>query len=155
MHTNDLAKLFTHAKKSIQSKLWNKHLSNYFSQIEMRLVANDYWCLLFICCISLYIHKLFFGVFVYMAFKVTKIDKRADLRAIYEPPKEIDQIILFIHMNHLQSLSDAIESNPQLLYCDYKKKSLIHWCKHYNNTNAIVMINQMTQKYPKETFLAA
>ncbi|MBC7427897.1 MAG: hypothetical protein H7336_04740 [Bacteriovorax sp.] len=122
---------------------------------EMRLIANDYWALLFICCISLFVHKLFFCVFIYMAFKIKKVDKRADLREIYEQPKEIDRLILFIHMNHLQSLTEAIESNPQLLYCDYKKKSLTHWCKHYNNTKAILVINQMIQKYPKEAFQAA
>jgi hypothetical protein len=132
-----------------------KRLSKITLPIEIRLVANDFWVMLFICCISLFVHKLFFSVFIYLIFKIRKVDKKADLREIYEPPKEVEQLILFIHMNHLQSLTEAIESNPQLLYCDYKKKSLVHWCKHYNNTKAILVIHQMSQKYPKEALRAA
>lgn len=72
-----------------------------------------------------------------------------------EKPDKLEQLILFIHMNHLQSLAEAIESNPELLYCDYKKKSLPYWCKHYNNTKALIVVTQMTQKYPKEELLVA
>lgn len=155
MQFKDIKKLFFQFKNSVHYKVWNKRISKVALPIEMQLVANDYWALLFICCVSLFAHKIFFGVFIYMVFKIKKIHKRSDLREIYEPPKELEQLILFIHMNHLQSLTEAIESNPQLLYCDYKKKSLIHWCRHYNNTKAILVINQMTQKYPRDGYLAA
>lgn len=63
-------------------------------------------------------------------------------------PLTLEQTILFIQMNHLQSLTEAIEQNPELLYMDYKKKSLLYWCKHYKNTKAHTVILQLMKRYP-------
>ncbi|AUO00109.1 hypothetical protein DOM21_00175 [Bacteriovorax stolpii] len=69
--------------------------------------------------------------------------------------KELEQIILFIQMNHLQSLTEAIEGNPGLLYLCHKKRSLLYWCSHYNNTKAHMVVIQLIKKYPKENSVIA
>ena len=120
--------------------------------LKLSLDTHDYWGLLFIGCLSLFIPLLSIVAVVYLLFK---INRRTVVQELKEQPQEIEQLILFIHMNHLQSLTEAIESNPQLLYMDYKKKSLWHWCNHYNNTKALMVITQMTQKYPKTELVAA
>lgn len=119
---------------------------------QVCLISNDYWAILFICCLALFEPRLIIGVGIYMLFKTSRhvvIPEKKDR------PIELAQLVFFIHMNHLQSFSEALESNPNLLYCDYKKKSLLHWCKFYNNTKALGVVIQMTQKYPKEELLAA
>lgn len=69
--------------------------------------------------------------------------------------QELEKIILFIQMNHLQSLTEAIESNPALLYLCHKKRPLLYWCTHYNNTKAHMVVIQLIKKYPKENSLIA
>lgn len=130
----------------------SKHYKVPKIPLKLSLDTHDYWGLLFIGCLSLFVPLLSIVAIVYLMFK---INRRTIVQELKEQPPEIEQLILFIHMNHLQSLTEAIESNPQLLYMDYKKKSLLHWCKHYNNTKALMVINQMTQKYPKTVNLAA
>ena len=65
-------------------------------------------------------------------------------------PDEIEEIVAFIQKNHLQSLTEAIESNPILLHCEFKKRDLLSWCKFYNNTKALMVVIHMTKKYPRE-----
>ncbi len=152
MSFKEVRKALGLAKHSKRPRVWGEYFYSLFSPINVALDTQDYWGLLFICCISLFQPKLLFLIVIYMAFKT---NRRVAQEELNEQPKEVEQLILFIHMNHLQSLTEAIESNPQLLYCDYKKKSLLHWCKHYNNTKALMVIIQMTQKYPKKELLAA
>lgn len=152
MSFKEIRKALRVSKHTKRPRVWGEYFYSIFSPITVSLDTHDYWGLLFIGCISLFQPKLFFLAIIYMALKT---NRRVAERELKEQPSEVEQLILFIHMNHLQSLTEAIESNPQLLYCDYKKKSLLHWCKHYNNTKALMVITQMTQKYPKEQLLAA
>lgn len=64
------------------------------------------------------------------------------------------EVVNSVQMNQLQKLSEAIEANPDILYCDYQRRSLIAWCRYYKNTNAQELIIQMMKKYPKEMIAA-
>lgn len=120
--------------------------------LEVSLIANDYWAMLFILCISLFYTKLIILIPIYILFKTHKRIKKEEAELA---PKELEQLVLYIQMNHLQSLTEAIESNPILLHGYYKKKTLLSWCKAYNNTKALMVVIQMTKKYPKEKALSA
>lgn len=120
---------------------------------ECSLGARDYWCLLLIGCISLFISKLAWIIPAYLLFKTTT--KKIQFAYQSAIPKEVEQVVHFIQSNHLQSLTEAIESNPDLLYCDYKKQSLLSWCKYYNNTKALMVVIQMSKKYPRRELIAA
>ncbi len=64
--------------------------------------------------------------------------------------KDIEQIVLFIQTNRLQSLTEAIEANPELLHLEHKRRSLLFWCSHYNNPKAQMLVVHLTKKYPRE-----
>ncbi len=61
-------------------------------------------------------------------------------------PERLGKVILCIQMNHLQSLTEIFEEDPELLTLNYKKKSLHYWCKHYNNTKAHALIIELTKQ---------
>ena len=63
-----------------------------------------------------------------------------------DQPERIGQVILCIQMNHLQTLTEMFEDDPELLTQKYKKKSLHFWCKHYNNTKAHALILELTKQ---------
>ncbi len=133
-------------------KTWWKYVLNILFPIEATLIKEEYWSVLFISCFAMFYPKLLLPIWIYLVYKTNFSIADEEIK---QRPDEIEKLVLYIHMNHLQSLTEAIESNPQLLYCDYKKKSLLHWCKVYNNTKALSVVIQMTQKYPKEQLLAA
>lgn len=66
--------------------------------------------------------------------------------------KEIvqDVVIQSVVKNNLQELEMAIESNPEILYCDYRRKSLETWCRYYKNKGAQEVIAQLKIKYPRK-----
>lgn len=64
------------------------------------------------------------------------------------------EVVRSVQLNHLQNLSDAIEANPEILYCEYQRRSLIAWCRYYKNTRAQELIMRMMIKYPKEAMAA-
>lgn len=111
------------------------------------LTSNDAWILVFLGAVSLFVPALWSLVFLYVAMNTTV---RSIKRELKEVPGNLEQILLFIQMNHLQSLTEAIELDPHILYLDYKKHSLLYWCNHYNNTKAQMVIVQLIKKYPKE-----
>lgn len=133
-------------------KHWFDYSFSLAFPFEVSLIAQDYWGMLLVTCIGLFIPKLIFIIPVYILLKTHKRVKKEETEA---HPRELEQLVLFIQMNHLQSLTEAIESNPVLLYGMYKKKTLLCWCKAYNNTKALMVVIQMTKKYPKEKALMA
>lgn len=152
MSFREIRKILGLQKYSLNSRAIGRHIFSFLLPFEVCLIGNDYWVLLFISCLALFEPRLFFGVVIYMLFKTNRRVSSMEKKHL---PSDLEKLVLFIHMNHLQSFTEAIESNPNLLYCDYKKKSLLNWCKFYNNTKALGVVIQMTQKYPKEELLAA
>ncbi len=61
--------------------------------------------------------------------------------------EEIQKAVLCIQMNHLHTLEDLLKTNPVLLKMDYKKRSLIYWCRYYRNTKALTLVAHL-QKNP-------
>lgn len=115
------------------------------------LVAKDFWTLLFISCLALYVPLLWTAFFFYLCFKTLVQFK---LENITEKENVQCEVVNSVQMNQLQKLSEAIEANPDILYCDYQRRSLIAWCRYYKNTNAQELIIQMMKKYPKEMIAA-
>lgn len=128
-------------------------LLKLLTTLEFKLITTDYWTLLFIGCLSLFIPFLWASLPLYLIFKT----KRKEHKAVQTKRINCDlpEVVLFIQRNHLQSLSQAIESNPDILYSEYKNQNLLSWCKHYNNAKALSVIIQMTKKYPKDQLLSA
>lgn len=124
------------------------------STFELRLLSTDYWALLFIGCLSLFVPLLWATFPVYLLFKAKRRSSdpvKGQKKSFYT----LSDVVLFIQRNHLNALSNAIESNPDILYCEYKNQNLLMWCKHYNNSQAQSVILQMTKKYPKPELLSA
>jgi hypothetical protein len=128
-------------------KSLKESLRSFSFPLETSLGVNDYWALLFICCVSLFEHKLLLTIPIYISLKTTK---RMAIKSSKKPCPELGQIVSFIKMNHLQSLGEALESNPSLLHCEYKKKNLLSWCEFYNNTKAMNVVSQIHKKYSVE-----
>lgn len=130
-----------------------KHGIDRLSSLSLPFVIGlgptDFWVFIFIGCLSLFVPKLAFTIPIYLFFKTTR---RVSIGKTYKalPPKEMEQIVLFIKSNKLQNLTEAIELNPTLLHCDYKKQTLLSWCKFYNNTKALMVVLQLIKKYPPE-----
>ena len=128
-------------------KRWKQSLSNFSFPYVVGLGVNDYWAILFIGCISLFAPKILWVLPIYF---LLKTHKRLIIKSHLKSRPELGQIVTFIKMNHLQSLSEALESNPSLIYCEYKKKSLMSWCEHYNNASAQKIISQISSKNTSE-----
>lgn len=124
-------------------------ISSFSLPFVIGLGPGDFWVLMFMGCISLFIPKLGLAIPVYLLFKTSKRSSLPKSRSI-QAPKEMEQIVLFIQSNKLESLTEAIESNPNILHCNYKKQTLLSWCKFYNNTKALMVVLQMIKKYPPE-----
>ena len=125
------------------------YLSSYSLPFVIGLGPMDFWVMTFIGCISLFITKLAFLIRIYLLFKTTRRVSVAEISKVL-PPQEMETIVLFIKSNKLQNLAEAIELNPTILHCDYKKQTLLSWCKFYNNTKALMVVLQLIKKYPPE-----
>lgn len=128
-------------------KHWKESLSNFTFPYVVGLGVYDYWAILFIGCISLFATKVLWILPVYFLFK---IQKRIIIKSQKKPCPELAQIVAFIKLNHLQPLAEALESNPSLIYCEYKKKSLMSWCEHYNNADARKIIAKISGRNSSE-----
>lgn len=126
-----------------------EYLSTFSLPFVIGLGPNDFWVIMFIGCVSLFIPKLAWIIPLFLLLKTSKRCSVSKSKKIL-PPKEMEQIVLFIQRNKLESLTEAIESNPTILHCDYKKQTLLSWCKFYNNTKALMVVLQMIKKYPPE-----
>ena len=126
-----------------------EYLSTFSLPFVIGLGPNDFWVIMFLGCLSLFVTKLAFIIPIYLMFKTTRRPAVARVQTI-QPPKEMEQIVLFIQSNKLESLTEAIESKPTILHCNYKKHTLLSWCKFYNNTKALMVVLQMIKKYPPE-----
>jgi hypothetical protein len=138
-------------KKYIKNKL--KNVFDYLSEFSLPFVIAlgpiDFWAIMFIGCLTLFVPKLVWSIPIYILFKSTKRRSLGKTKKT-QPPKEMEQIVLLIQSNKLDSLTKAIESNPKILHCDYKKQTLLSWCKFYNNTKALMVVLKMIKKYPPE-----
>lgn len=131
---------------------WAKNAMRYARTFENHLETNDYWALLFISCISLYISYLWLVIPIYLFIKV---QRRPALAYRASPGGEIEQVINYIRLDHLESLQIAITANPDLLHASYKKQCLLSWCKFYNNPKAQLIVAELSKKYPKKIAIAA
>jgi hypothetical protein len=125
-------------------------ITNFFLSLRCQLSVSEYWGLLFFACISLFVPKLWFAVFGYVLFKTSRVEM------ILNPlPVELPNIVLHIQMNHIDSLTKAIESNPEILYLHYKRQNLLAWCQYYKNPRAQSVIMQLMAKHPQSLSVAA
>ena len=53
------------------------------------------------------------------------------------------ELVTLIQHNHLQSLKERFEIDPNLVDLKYKKQSLLYWAKYYNNHRANTMIIEL------------
>ena len=97
--------------------------------------------------------KLAFLIPIYLIFKIRRRTPFVK-KYKFKSPKEMEEIIYLIKANKLENLSEAIELNPVILHCDYKKQTLLSWCKFYNNTSALMLVLQLIKKYPPEKVLS-
>ncbi len=127
---------------------------NKLIKFELQLLTPDYWILLFLGCLSLFLSIMWISLPFYLALKVRK---RSDTQPALNPMTKcpLSEVVLYIQRNHLKSLSQAIESNPDLLYKEYKNQNLLMWCKHYNNSKAQSVVLQLSKKYPKTQLISA
>lgn len=129
--------------------------NKFFQNHEINLFSNDYWMLLFIGCVSLYLPVLWILMPCFLALRVKKKSPPLASVSLFKEKCPFSEAILLIQRNHLKSLSAAIDSNPELLYGEYKNQSLLMWCKHYNNSKAQSVVIQMVKKYPKTQLISA
>lgn len=115
------------------------------------LATKDYWTLLFISCLALYAPILWTAFAIYLCCKTCNQFQQSNL---IEKENIQNVIVQSVKLNHLEVLTKAIEENPDILYCDYQRRSLIAWCRYYKNTRAQELIMQMMIKYPKESLAA-
>ena len=128
------------------------NLYKHIEEWEIKLNSRDYWALLFIGCLSLFLSYLWISLPFYLGFK---LNKKTHASVHNAGNSSLPEVLVLIQRNHLQSLSVAIESNPHLLYSEYKNQTLLMWCKHYNNSKAQALIIQLLRKYPKTQPLSA
>lgn len=115
------------------------------------LATKDYWTILFLACLALYAPILWAACGLFLCYK-THLQFRFKHRVAIENVQ--NTIVKCVELNQLQKLSEAIETNPDILYCDFQRRSLIAWCRYYKNTSAQELIIQLMKKYPKEKIAA-
>ncbi|GEM_PF-752082 len=115
------------------------------------LATKDYWTMLFISCLALYSPILWTGLGLFLAYKLIKCIQES---AVSQRQIVQDVIIQSVLKNNLLELELAIESNPDILYCEYQRKSLEAWCRYYKNTKAQELIMQLKQKHPRKSLAA-
>ena len=116
------------------------------------LATKDYWALIFISCLALYAPILWMAFAFFLAIKAVLGFRES---SIAQRESVQNSIVQSVQMNRLDDLSKAIEENPEILYCDYQRRSLTAWCRYYKNTKALELITEMMKKYPKEEVVAA
>lgn len=139
--------LFT-SKRNIKAYFFLLSMPIYFYH---SLATKDYWTMLFISCLALYAPILWTALALFIAFKVINYVQQSSTGHI-----EIIQnvVVKSLVKNNLQDLELAIEANPEILYCEYQRKSLEAWCRYYKNTKAQELIVEMRKKYPKKSLAA-
>ncbi len=113
--------------------------------------AKDIWTLLFISCLALYAPILWSAFVIYIGIKAFLF---IGSYAKYKKENIQNNVVEALQMNRLEDLTREIEANPEILYCDYQRRSLIAWCRYYKNTRAQELIIHLMQKYPKESLAA-
>lgn len=110
------------------------------------LAAKDYWTILFLACLALYAPILWAACAFFLLYKT-----RTQFQQIHIAEIENIQsrVVLSVQLNQLSKLLEFIEANPEILYCEYQRRSLIAWCRYYKNTGAQELIMEMMKKYPK------
>ena len=131
---------------------WKKALSMRQFPVEFSLGQGDVWVLVFLGCISLFMTKLIWLAPLYIMCKATR---KITIKKSKTQQSEMAEAITFIETNQLKSLCEVIESNPSLLQCEYKKKTILSWCEFYHNTNAFIAVDQIRKKTLNKTSIAA
>ena len=115
------------------------------------LATKDYWTLLFISCIALYVPILWITFVFFLIFKIIAHFKQSHIE---EKQNAQDELIEALQKNNLTKLSEKIDDNPDILYKSYQRRSLINWCRYYKNTKAQELVLQKMNKYPEHTLAA-
>ena len=115
------------------------------------LAAKDYWTLLFISCLALYAPLLWTAFGLYLCYKT---HNQLQQNNIAEKECAQIEVIMALQKNRLDLIAQAIDENPDILYCDYQRRSIIAWCRYYKNTAAQELVMQMMLKYPQESMAA-
>lgn len=143
---------------SLRSLLSSKrHFKTYLFLLSVpvyfyhSLATKDYWTMLFISCLALFAPVLWTALGLYIAWKIVFSihDSRISRTQIVQ-----DVVIQSVQKNNLVELELAIESNPDVLYFEYQRKSLEAWCRYYKNTGAQELIVKLKEKYPKKPLAA-
>jgi hypothetical protein len=127
-------------------KDWKEKILNFLTSLRCPLSINEYWSVLFIACLSLFMPKLWIGLFAFFFYK-THREKMVLRPALVDLPN----LVLHIQMNHLTSLTSYVERNPEILYYQYKNLSLLSWCIYYKNQAAHSAISDLMKKHPRPT----
>lgn len=131
------------SKKRVKATLLFMALPLY---LYHSLASKDYWTILFISCLALYAPALWAACALFLCYKTQTQFKQIHIAQIESAQHAIVQSI---ELNQLQKLSDAIETNPEILYFEYQRRTLIAWCKYYKNTRAQELVMDLMNKYPK------
>jgi hypothetical protein len=110
------------------------------------LATKDYWTLLFISCLALYVPILWTAFAIYLCVKTHSHFLQSNLN---QKESVQSSIVHSLQFNKLDELTVAIEENPEILYCDFQRRSLMNWCRYYKNTRALEVVIQLMKKYPK------
>ena len=132
--------------RRIKNNLIPFFLNNPFKLYNF-LDAKDFWTLLFISCLALFVPYFWGSCILFLIYKmITQVQKNS----ILELENFHCDIVRAVELNQLESLNNAIDANPEILYCVYQRRSLVAWCRYYKNTRAQELIMQGMLKYPKE-----
>lgn len=136
------------SKRNFKAYLFLMSVPFYFYH---SLATKDYWTMLFISCLALFAPILWTALGLFIAYKIFTHVLETNVSHL-EIMKNV--VVRSVVKNNLEELEMAIEANPEILYCDYQRKSLEAWCRLYKNTKAQELIVQMMKKYPKKSLAA-
>jgi hypothetical protein len=129
---------------------WNflkEYVISLLAPFETAIAEKDTMGAIIIVTLTIFFPPLIILIPIYSFLNANqRITKQNDLNR----PYEIVNIIHFIQQNHMQSLKEALERDLGLTQMLYKNKSMLFWCKHYNNLKAHSIVLDYTKKYVSE-----
>lgn len=77
--------------------------------------------------------KIFIVIFAITFFEAySRVEREHKVDAL----NDVRKIILYIQMNHLQSLTEELIIKPEISEKKYRNRTLLYWAKHYKNVEA-------------------
>ena len=115
------------------------------------LTIKDYWTLLFISCVALYAPILWSAFVLFLIYKIIVHFNQNNIDEQHSAQNEVIEALI---KNNLIELSEKIDQNPDVLYKNYQRRSLVNWCRYYKNTKAQELVIQKMNKYPEQSIAA-